>query len=115
MSVLERISKCGVTPPRITIYGRPGVGKSTLASTFPKPLFLTTEDPKVMGIDVLEIKNYQDAIETIKSLLKSENLEYKTIVVDSLSKLDAMVVNHVITSDKAKTLASACGGYGARS
>ncbi|MFY8072564.1 MAG: AAA family ATPase, partial [Pirellula sp.] len=31
-------------PPRILVYGTEGVGKSSLAATTPKPIFIQTED-----------------------------------------------------------------------
>lgn len=31
-------------PPRILVYGIEGVGKSTFAARFPKPVFIQTED-----------------------------------------------------------------------
>jgi hypothetical protein len=31
-------------PPRILIHGAEGVGKTTIASKFPAPIFLQTED-----------------------------------------------------------------------
>ena len=45
MSLLAQIER-GLTPapPRITVYGVEGVGKSTFASEAPRPVFVQTED-----------------------------------------------------------------------
>lgn len=59
-------------PPRICIYGGHGIGKSTLASQFPKPIFISTED----GIDSLDVVSFPkagvitDVVGSIKSLLR---------------------------------------------
>ena len=82
-----RVGKQAV-PPRICIYGGHGIGKSTLASRFPAPIFISTED----GIDSLDVTSFpkaekiDDVVGSIKTLLKEEH-EFKTVVVDSVDWL----------------------------
>lgn len=121
MTILDKIKKTEVLAPRITFYGAPGIGKSTLASQFPDPLFIQTEQTGLMGVDALEQTNdYLELWHNMIELLKEPNLSFKTIVVDSISKLDAMIVKYILAQEKprkdgtkATTLATACGGYGA--
>jgi len=40
--------------PRICIYGPHGIGKSTLAAAFPKPIFISTED----GLATLDVTSF---------------------------------------------------------
>ena len=62
-------------PPRLVIYGGHGIGKSTLASQFPAPIFISTED----GLDSLDVTsfpraaNINEVVESIKTLIKEDH------------------------------------------
>ena len=71
-------------PPRICIYGPHGIGKSTLAAAFPKPIFISTEDG-IASLDVTSFpkaQNIDDVVNAIKTLVKEEH-DFKTVVIDS--------------------------------
>jgi len=109
MSNWQDVLKKGkqTVPPRICIYGGHGIGKSTLASKFPAPIFISTED----GIDSLDVTSFpratkvQDVVENIKTLIKEEH-KFKTVVIDSVDWLiEPLIVTNVEASHDVKDLA----------
>ena len=72
-------------PPRLLIHGQEGVGKTTFAATFPKPVFLQTEDGLPRGLEVATfglLTSYQ-AVLTALGTLATEPHRYRTLVLDS--------------------------------
>lgn len=107
--------------PRITLYGRPGIGKTTLASHFPDPFFILTEDPECPGITASPVfLQYEDLWETLRSLIALPNLPFKTLVIDTVTRLDNLVVDYTMRKSppigrekrQPGSLAEAWGGYG---
>jgi hypothetical protein len=94
-------------PARICIYGGHGIGKSTLASKFPNPIFISTED----GLDSLDVISFprantiEDVVESIKTLIKEDH-DFKTVVIDSVDWLvEPLITRSVESSHDAKDLA----------
>ena len=86
---------------RILIAGYPGIGKSTLALSAPKPLHIDVD----FGIDRIEPRYRQDYIqpksyEEILQDLKPENLgDYDTLVFDTGGKLISLMSLWAIKQD----------------
>lgn len=120
MSLLQSISKPTDGAIICTITGDAGVGKTSLAATFPKPIFIRVEDglksvPSEIRPDAFPVVDKVDDLwEQGRALLQEEH-DYKTLVVDSVTQLETLFGEHVIDSDpkKPKSLAQAMGGYGA--
>lgn len=81
----------------ITIHGNEKVGKSTFACQFPDALVLDLEKG-LSNINVAKfpiekdrvINDYNEVIEFLQSF-KSQNLPYKTLIIDSVTKLESLV------------------------
>ena len=105
------------TPLICTIFGDPGLGKTSLAATFPNPIFILAEDglksvsPRPHSFPLL--KDVNEIFECLKYLRKEKH-DYKTLVIDSISQLDQLFMAYILASDSnAKSFASSHGGYGA--
>ncbi|MBB4192755.1 ATP-binding protein [Rhizobium aethiopicum] len=94
MSVFDRLkSSKRTTPPAIAIYGTPGVGKTSLASEFPDPLYLFVDGEETPdGIDLPsdQITSFGGLLDTFADLLETEH-DFKTVIIDSVDKVEPMV------------------------
>jgi hypothetical protein len=107
-------------PIMMTIFGQAGLGKTTLAESFEKPILIPVEDgtASLIGQDVSVMprpRNHADLLNQIIELGQAEH-EFKTLIVDSISALDLMLIKEVIDSDrqtKKRTLNAVLGVFGA--
>lgn len=69
------------------IHGAPKIGKTTLATMFPKPFFIATEKGHdAFSIFVKQIKSWKGFIDIIKALMTQKH-DYKTIVIDTFGNI----------------------------
>ena len=88
-------------PPRVLVHGQEGVGKTTLASKFPEPVFLPTEDGVPAGLRLQSfglLSSYGEVRESLAAL-GSEPHDFRTAVLDSVDKLEALVWADVCASN----------------
>ncbi len=96
MSMLAKVITGPVKKPHhILVFGGEGVGKSTWASQFPKPIFLSIEDGS-NHLDVARLfpKSTTDILATIAELIKSDH-PYETLVLDSADHLEIIIWGEV--------------------
>ncbi len=86
-------------PAKVVIYGPEGIGKTTLAAKFPKPLFLDLDNgssrldvDRVTGIDSFAM------VKATLAELSHDTMGYKTIVIDTADKLEALIVEAIINT-----------------
>jgi hypothetical protein len=120
MALLDMVSKPADRQIIATITGDSGMGKTTLAASFPKPLFIRAEDglqaiPAAQRPDALPLVRTVDELWQQLTMVLQEQHDYQTLVIDSVTALERMFVQHVIESDpkQPKSINQAMGGYGA--
>jgi hypothetical protein len=112
------------------IWGPSGAGKTTLAATAPRPILWINFDPdgtsSLMDQDGIFIADFSlessNKIVTFKNEsaggirnILDEHPEIKTVVVDSVTSLNAMALAHAVTETKSATMeAPTLAGYGRR-
>lgn len=122
MSFLKQVaerSAAAKDPLVVTIAGEAGTGKTNMAATFPKPFFVMVENglksiPEGERPDASIIPDVDFFWKVMHALLEEDH-DYKTIVIDSVTKLEDVFIQHVIDNDpkKPKSINQAAGGYGA--
>jgi len=113
ISLGNLIRKAADKPPLIAIYGRGKMGKTTLASEFPNPIFIQTED----GAGAIELTSFSDGpitefgdVMDALGELASEDHEFKTVVIDSVTQLEPLIWAEVCGRQNWKSIEDP--GYG---
>jgi hypothetical protein len=98
---------------KLVIYGPESIGKSTLASKFPDPLFVDTEDGS-LRIDTRRIRatDGETFYNAIRALVKAEQMPCKTLVVDTIDAAEVYIRERVLRVHQLKTIEGAAYGSG---
>lgn len=113
MSVLNEIQTGKQQlPPRVTVYGTPGIGKTLFASKAPKPIFIQTED----GLSEIDCDRFPLAtlLETVLQFLTAllnETHKYQTVVIDSLDWLEQLIFQELCRQYSVSSIEKVDGGY----
>lgn len=101
------------TPWKVCVYGVPGIGKTTLSQYAPKPIVVDLEK----GADRVDVDKtpHIQTWEELGAALNYINKEtdYETIVIDSLTSLEKLLIAKTIAEDQKKRPNLADWGYGA--
>ena len=113
MSLIKKIrSGKRHSPPRLLVYGTEGIGKSTLASKAPRPIFIATED----GLDQIDCRSFPLAVtfkqvESALEALIEEDHDYQTVVIDSLDWLERLIWDALCAQYAVSSIEKVDGGY----
>lgn len=95
------------------ICGESGAGKTSLADHFDSPYFLNIEG----GNNTKGIRHwtkapltYQEILDALKDFT-SEKHEYKTIIFDTITQVERIIMSDIAASEK-KPFVECCGGFG---
>jgi len=120
MSFLDQAEQPGDRPVIATFLGDAGLGKTSLAATFPSPVVIRAEDgvqgvPKSFRPQAMPTLSSVDDLWAQLSELYKKDHAYKTVVIDSITQLEQMFVQKVVDDDpkRPRSIAQANGGYGA--
>lgn len=112
ISIENLTRRTATQPPRTLIYGPPGMGKTTLASEWPNPVFLQVEDgtPGDLEINTFgKLSSFDDVMDALGALY-AEDHDMQTVVLDSLDKLEPLVWAKVCADNNWATVEQP--GYG---
>lgn len=81
---------------KVVVYGPEGIGKSTFASRFPRPLFIDTEGSTAhLDVDRLERPSSWVMLMQYIDALKNDNQGYQTLVIDTVDWAEHLCVEYI--------------------
>ena len=102
-------------PPKILIHGEGGIGKSTLAASAPRPLFIQTEDGlSSIDADAFQIcQSYNDIYQQLQHFYKNnKDMKYETLVLDTLDWAEKLINESVCKENKTESISDFNYGKG---
>lgn len=117
MSLLGRVNTGVIKkPPRILVYGQAGVGKSTWASEWPKPLFIDAER-RTEHLDVarIEVDTWDEIMGIMGELSKQAEAgarPYETIIFDTVDHMEHLLFSKLCSDAGVQSIEDVGGGYG---
>ncbi len=107
MKIIKATDQLTIPPLTVLIYGQEGVGKTTLGLNANQPLLLDFDKGlhrsgargNAITIDswedIIQIMNYSTLDEDLKEMIRSS----KTIVIDTLGKLQDVLIQYIVSQD----------------
>lgn len=83
-------------PQKVVIYGPEGIGKTTLASMFPNPVFIDTEG-STKHLDVSRTpapNNWGELFAQVQYFI-SNKTEFRTLVIDTIDWAEQLAIRHL--------------------
>jgi AAA domain len=111
---MEIITATPNPAPIILMHGAEGLGKTTTASRFPKPLALLLERGLPRGVTIDAVGGLVD-FEAVMAALREIYAEpggYQTLVIDTVDALEGMLLEHVCRANGWKNIETPSYGKG---
>lgn len=99
-------------PPKVVIYGVEGIGKTTLASRFPNPLFLDTEEGSGrLDVARVRVPDYPSLRLAVQEL--SRDMQgFRTLVLDSADWIESSIIAGICADKGIDSLDTLAWGKG---
>lgn len=95
---------------KCVIYGPEGIGKSTFASRFPRPIILDTEGSTgALDVDRVLVQSWTELTQAVDSLLQNSQ-DYATVVIDTADWAEKLCTEHIVSKNHWQGIEDA--GYG---
>ena len=101
-----------VRPKKVVIYAGEGVGKTTLASKFPDPLFIDTENG-TCNMDIARVdkpNTWDELLSIVKEVANSEVC--KTLVIDTVDWAEMLAISNVCEKNRVTSIENITYGKG---
>ncbi|MCD8200544.1 MAG: ATP-binding protein [Clostridia bacterium] len=111
MGLLDKLTS-GVQKKAVkcVVYGTEGIGKSTLASKFPNPVFLDTEGGTAsLDVKRIEIDSWENLINAMIEIINNPGM-FSTVVIDTADKAEEMCIVYTCAKYQKKNIEDF--GYG---
>lgn len=97
---------------RCTIFGSEGIGKSTLASQFPEPLFVDIEDgTKQLDVARTGCDSWHELQDIIREV-GSDPTICRTLVIDTIDRAEMLLTAQLLEEGRCDSIEKYGGGYG---
>ena len=92
------------SPVRAVIYGTEGIGKTTLAASFPSPVILDTEEG-THHLDCARVSiGSWDELRSAVAEIGSRPSEFRTVVIDSADWAERLLIESLLVEHKQKSI-----------